>query len=46
MKEIGDILCMTTRTVAFHKHKMMQVLGVKTSAELVRFAVRNHLIAG
>jgi len=46
MKEIGDILCMTTRTVAFHKYKMMQVLGVKTSAELVRFAVRNHLIAG
>ena len=46
MKEIGDIPCMTTRTVAFHKYRMMQDLGIKTSAELVRFAVRNHLVAG
>jgi len=45
MKEIGDILHMTTRTVAFHKYRIMEVLGAKSSAELVRYAVRNHIIA-
>lgn len=45
MKEVGGILNMTTRTVAYHKYRMMEVLGAKTSADLVRFAVRNHMIA-
>jgi DNA-binding NarL/FixJ family response regulator len=45
MKEVGDILNMTTRTVAFHKYRIMEVLGAKSSAELVRYAVRNHIIA-
>lgn len=45
MKEVGGILNMTTRTVAFHKYRIMEVLGARSSAELVRYAVRNHLIA-
>ena len=45
MKEVGSILHMTTRTVAFHKYRMMETLGAKTNADLVRYAVRNHLIA-
>jgi DNA-binding NarL/FixJ family response regulator len=45
MKEVGDILNMTTRTVAYHKYKMMEVLGAKSSAELVKYAIRNHIIA-
>src|SRR4029077_3765120 len=45
MKEVGDILNMTTRTVAFHKYRIMEVLGVQSSADLVRYAVRNHIIA-
>lgn len=45
MKEIGATLHMTTRTVAFHKYKMMETLGVKSGAELVRYAVRNHIVA-
>jgi DNA-binding NarL/FixJ family response regulator len=44
MKEIGDILNMTTRTVAFHKYRIMDVLGATCNAELVRYAVRNHMI--
>jgi len=44
MKEVGSILNITTRTGAFHKYKMMQALGVTTSADLVRYAVRNHRI--
>lgn len=45
MKEIADILNMTTRTVAFHKYRMMEVLGAKSNAELVRYAVRHHIVA-
>ncbi|HYK34733.1 response regulator transcription factor [Alloacidobacterium sp.] len=45
MKEIGDILKMTTRTVAFHKYRMMGTLGARSNAELVRYAVRNHLVS-
>jgi len=45
MKQIGDILHMKTRTVAFHKYRMMEVLGAQSSAELVRYAVRNHIVA-
>jgi DNA-binding NarL/FixJ family response regulator len=45
MKEVGAILNMAPRTVAFHKYRIMEVLGAKCSAELVRYAVRNHLIA-
>lgn len=45
MKEIADILSMTTRTVAFHKYRIMDVLGATSNAELVRYAVRNHMIS-
>lgn len=45
MKEVGDILNVTPRTVAFHKYKMMEVLGIESSAELVKYAVRNHMVA-
>jgi DNA-binding NarL/FixJ family response regulator len=39
-KEVGASLGMSPRTVEFHKYKMMDQLQVKTSAELVRAAVR------
>jgi len=45
MKEVGDILHMTTRTVAYHKYRMMEVLGAKSNAELVKYAVKNHIVA-
>ena len=45
MKEIGDILHMTTRTVCYHKYRMMEVLGARSNAELVRYALRNHMVA-
>ena len=44
MKEIGGILNMTTRTVAFHKYRMMETLGARSNAELVRYAVRHHIV--
>jgi DNA-binding NarL/FixJ family response regulator len=45
MKEIGDILKMTARTVAFHKYRIMEVLDAKSNADLVKYAVRNHMVA-
>ena len=45
MKEVGGILHMTTRTVAYHKYRMMEVLGAKSTAELVKYAIRNHMVA-
>jgi DNA-binding NarL/FixJ family response regulator len=45
MKEVGAVLNMTTRTVSWHKYRIMDTLGVDSDAGLVRYAVRNHLIA-
>jgi DNA-binding NarL/FixJ family response regulator len=45
MKEVGGILNMTTRTVAYHKYRMMEVLGAKNSAELVKYAIKNNIVA-
>ena len=44
-KEIGAILNVSTRTVEFHKYRMMEQLSIKTSAELVQYAVRHGLTA-
>src|SRR5690606_11028549 len=40
MKEVADVLKVTPRTVAFHKYTIMEHLGIKTSAELVQYAVQ------
>jgi DNA-binding NarL/FixJ family response regulator len=45
MKEVADVLNITARTVAFHKYRIMEVLNAKSSAELVQYAIRHHLIA-
>ncbi len=45
MKEIADILHISSRTVAFHKYRTMSVLGIRTNADLVKFAIKNSLIA-
>jgi DNA-binding NarL/FixJ family response regulator len=45
MKEIARLLKITPRTVAFHKYSMMEQLGLTSSAELVQFAVRHHLVS-
>ena len=44
MKEVASILNVTPRTVAFHKYRMMEQLHIKTNAELIQYALRNHVI--
>jgi len=45
MKEIASILKITPRTVAFHKYSMMAELGIKSSAELVQFAIKKRIVS-
>jgi DNA-binding NarL/FixJ family response regulator len=44
MKEAASHLNMTVRTVAFHKYRIMNVLQLHNSAELVQYAIRHHII--
>ena len=44
-KEVAGILNISTRTVEFHKYKMMESLGIKTSAALVQYAVKHRIVS-
>jgi DNA-binding NarL/FixJ family response regulator len=44
MKEIAATLNLSTRTVETHKYQMMEVLGVHSTTELVRYAIEHRLI--
>jgi len=44
MKEAAAILNVAPRTIAYHKYKMMADLGLKSSAELIQFALENKVI--
>jgi DNA-binding NarL/FixJ family response regulator len=44
-KQIGGILHMSYRTVNHHRYAMMERLGVRSNAELVRYAIRNNIVA-
>jgi DNA-binding NarL/FixJ family response regulator len=44
MKEVGQLLNVTPRTVAFHKYTLMDRLHLKTTAELVQFAVKQGVV--
>jgi DNA-binding NarL/FixJ family response regulator len=44
MKEVARVLDLTPRTVAFHKYRMMEQIGVKSTAELVQYAVKHHIV--
>jgi len=42
-KKIARQLDISPRTVEFHKYSMMETLGVSTSAELIRFALKYRI---
>jgi DNA-binding NarL/FixJ family response regulator len=44
-KEIGAILNISPRTVETHKYKMMDDLGMKSSAQLVQYAIKHGLVS-
>jgi len=45
MKEVASVLNMKDRTVAFHKYRIMEKLNLHSTSELVRYSVRNNIIA-
>lgn len=45
MKEVAALLDISPRTVEFHKYRIMELLGVRTNAELVQQAIKFGLIA-
>jgi DNA-binding NarL/FixJ family response regulator len=44
MKEVAAVLTISPRTVEFHKYRIMELLRVRTNAELVQQAIRLRLI--
>jgi DNA-binding NarL/FixJ family response regulator len=44
MKETAAVLGITPRTVAYHKYGAMERLAVRSTAQLVRFAVESRLL--
>ena len=44
MKEVANLLDLTPRTVAFHKYEMMKRLNVNSTAELIQYAVKRHIV--
>lgn len=44
MKEIADILNLAPRTIAYHKYKMMSDLHVRSTAELIQYALKNKIV--
>jgi DNA-binding NarL/FixJ family response regulator len=44
MKEVASMLSLTPRTVAFHKYRMMEQLKIKSTAELIQYAVKHHIV--
>ena len=45
MKEIAATSNLSPRTVEAYKYQMMDVLGVRSTAELIRYAIKHRLIA-
>lgn len=44
MKEVASVLNVKPGTVAFHKYRIMDLLGLRTNAELLQYAIKHHMI--
>lgn len=45
IKEMSESLSISTKTVEFHKNTLMNELGLRTTAELTRYAVSHHIVS-
>lgn len=43
-QEIADLLFISVRTVESHKNHIMQKLNLKSTVDMVKFAIKNHII--
>lgn len=44
-KEVAAALKISPRTAEFHKYRMMEALQIRTTAELIQYAVRNGFVS-
>ena len=44
MKEVAAVLNLTTRTVAFHKYRLMNTLNLDTNAAVVQYALQHRVV--
>jgi len=44
MKQIASALNLKPGTVAFHKYRVMENLGLRTNTELLQYAIKHHLV--
>jgi DNA-binding NarL/FixJ family response regulator len=45
MKEVASVLNITKRTVAAHKYAVMELLQLRTNADLVQYAIKQRIIS-
>lgn len=45
MKEVAFTLRVRPGTIAFHKYRIMSSLGLKSNAELLQYAIKQHMLA-
>jgi len=45
IKEVASNLSLAPRTVTFHKYRAMEILHLKNSAELLQYAMNEHMVA-
>lgn len=45
MKEAAAVLDVAICTVAFHKYRIMKEFGLRTNSDLVRFAIKEHVVS-
>jgi DNA-binding NarL/FixJ family response regulator len=43
--QIGNVLSISPRTVEMHRANLMRKLGLRSQADLVRYAIRNRIVA-
>ncbi|MGC1293996.1 MAG: response regulator transcription factor [Alloacidobacterium sp.] len=43
MKEVASVMDVRPGTVAFHKYRMMEMLHIKTNAELLEYAIKRRM---
>ncbi len=43
-KKIGALLKISPRTVEYHKYRLMDDLKLQSSAELIRYAIKNGIV--
>jgi DNA-binding NarL/FixJ family response regulator len=44
LKEIAEILHVSSRTVEFHKYRIMEELGIRSTGELTQYAIKHGIV--